>query len=123
LKVLILTSYSTCELHDVKNLDLAKCVGRLQDENNKLREVLSWLSSQEPQLGMMIASCKRFDGWALGSDKVAESSGEREGKFGNVQFHHNPHPKTSLHPSQTSCLNREKNRVRRQVKSLVRNQV
>jgi hypothetical protein len=37
----------------------------LQDENDKLREVLSWLSSQEPQLGMMIASCKRFDGWAL----------------------------------------------------------
>jgi hypothetical protein len=35
------------------------------------------------------------------------------------QFHHNPHPKTSLHPRQT---NREKNRVRRQVKILVRNQ-
>jgi hypothetical protein len=46
-------------------LDLAKCVGRLQDENDKLREVLSWLSSRESQLGMMIASCKRFDGWAL----------------------------------------------------------
>jgi hypothetical protein len=49
----------------MKNLDLAKCVGRLQDENDKLREVRSWLSSQEPQPGMMIASCKRFDGWAL----------------------------------------------------------
>jgi hypothetical protein len=36
------------------------------------------------------------------------------------QFHHNPHPKTSLHPSQS---NQEKKRVRRQVKSLVRNQV
>jgi hypothetical protein len=33
---------------------------------------------------MMIASCKRFDGWALGSDKFGECSGEREGKFGNV---------------------------------------
>jgi hypothetical protein len=39
--------------------------------------------------------------------------------LGMFQFHHNPYPKTSLHPSQT---NREKNRVRRQVKSLVRNQ-
>jgi hypothetical protein len=67
----------------MKNLDLAKCVGRLQDENDKLREALSCLSSQEPQLGMMIASCKRFDGWALGLDKVGEGSGEREGKFGN----------------------------------------
>jgi hypothetical protein len=36
------------------------------------------------------------------------------------EFHHNPHPKTSLHPSQT---NQERNRVRRQVKILVRNQV
>jgi hypothetical protein len=66
LKVPIPTSCSTCELHATKNLDLAKCVGRLQDENDKLREAMSWLSSQEPQLGMMIASCKRFDGWAFG---------------------------------------------------------
>jgi hypothetical protein len=52
LKVPTPTSCSTCELHVVKNLDLAKCVGRLQDENDKLCEGLSWLSSQEPQLGM-----------------------------------------------------------------------
>jgi predicted nucleic acid-binding Zn-ribbon protein len=84
LKVPIPTSCSTCELHAVKNLELAQCVDYLQDENNKLRKVLSWLSSQEPQLGMMIASCKRFDGWALGFDKSGESSDEREGKFGNV---------------------------------------
>jgi hypothetical protein len=32
----------------------------------------------------MIASYKRFDGWALGSDKFGECSGEREGKFENV---------------------------------------
>jgi hypothetical protein len=86
-------------------LDLAKCVGLLQDENDKLCEVLSWLSSQEPQLGMMIASCKCFDGWALGFDKVGESSGEREGKFGNVSVPPQSTPKTSLLPSQTSCLN------------------
>jgi hypothetical protein len=48
LKVSIPTSCSTCELHAVNNLDLAKCVGRLQDESDKLCEVLSWLSSQEP---------------------------------------------------------------------------
>jgi hypothetical protein len=77
----------------MKNLDLAKCVGRLQDENDKLREVLSWLSSQEPRLGMMIASCKRFDGWALGLDKVGEGSGEREGKFGNVSVPSQSTPK------------------------------
>jgi hypothetical protein len=93
LKVPILTSCSTYELHAVKNLDLAQCVGHLQDENDKLREVLSWLSSQEPQLGMMIASCKHFDGWALGYDKVDESSGDREGKFGNVPVPPQPTPK------------------------------
>jgi hypothetical protein len=93
LKVLIPTSYSTCELHAMKNLELAQCVNHSQDENNKLREVLSWLSSLEPQLGMMIASCKRFDGWALGFDKVGEGSGEREGKFGNVLAPPQPTPK------------------------------
>jgi hypothetical protein len=93
LKVPIPTFCSTYELHAMKNLDLAKCVGHLQDENDKLREVLSWLSSQEPQLGKMIASCKRFDGWALGYDKVGESSGEREGKFGNVPVPPQPTPK------------------------------
>jgi hypothetical protein len=93
LKVPIHTSCSTCELHAVKNLDIAKCGGCLQDENDKLLEVLSWLSSQEPQLGMMIASCKRFDGWALGSDKVGERSSEREGKFGNVSVPPQPTPK------------------------------
>jgi hypothetical protein len=93
LKVPIPTSCSTCEFHAMKNLDLAKCVGRLQDENDKLREALSWLSSQKPQLGMLIARCKRFDGWTLGLDKVGESSGEREGKFGNVSVPPQPIPK------------------------------
>jgi hypothetical protein len=43
--------------------------------------------------------------------------------LGIFQFYHNAYPKTSLHPSQTSCLNLEKNQVRRKVKNLVRNQV
>jgi hypothetical protein len=42
---------------------------------------------------MMIASCKRFDGWALGSDKFGESGGERERKFGNVPIPPQPTPK------------------------------
>jgi hypothetical protein len=42
---------------------------------------------------MMISSCKRFDGWALGFDKVGEGSGEREGKFGNVSAPPQPTPK------------------------------
>jgi hypothetical protein len=42
---------------------------------------------------MMITSCKRFDGWALEFDKVGESSGEREGKFGTVPVPPQPTPK------------------------------
>jgi hypothetical protein len=103
----------------MKNLELAKCVDHLQDENNKLREVLSWLSSQDPQLGMMIARCKRFDGWALGFDKSGESSGEREKKFGNVPVPPQPTPKEKF-ASKPNQL--RENRARRQVKSLVRNQ-
>jgi hypothetical protein len=41
----------------------------------------------------MIASCKLFDGWALGFDKVGEGSGKREGKFGNVLAPPQPTPK------------------------------
>jgi hypothetical protein len=41
LKVPIPTSCSTCELHAMKNLDLAKCVGSLQYEDDMLREALS----------------------------------------------------------------------------------
>jgi hypothetical protein len=104
LKVPVPTSCSTCELHAMKNLELAQCVDHLQDENNKLHEVLSWLSSQEPQLGMMIASCKRFDGWAFGFDKVSESSGEREWEFGNVPVPPQSTPKDMFAPKPNQLL-------------------
>jgi hypothetical protein len=123
LKVPIPTSCSTCELHAMKNLELAQCVNILQDENNKLREVLSWLAGQEPQLGMMIASCKRFDGWVWDSIRLVRAVVREKGNSGMFQLHVNPHPRTSLHPSQTSRLNREKNRARRKVRILVRSLV
>jgi hypothetical protein len=40
LKELIPTSYSTCELHALKNLELAHYVDRLQDENDELRKLM-----------------------------------------------------------------------------------
>jgi outer membrane biosynthesis protein TonB len=42
---------------------------------------------------VLIASYKRFDGWALGSDKFGEGGGEREGKFGNIPVPPQPTPK------------------------------
>jgi hypothetical protein len=68
----------------MKNLELGQCVDRLQTQDDDLRKLLSWLSSQVPQLGMMIAAFKRFGGQALGSDKAGECGGEREGKFGKT---------------------------------------
>jgi hypothetical protein len=84
LKAPIPTSCSTCELHAVKNLELAHYADCLQDENDELRKCLSWLSGQEPQLGIMIEAFKCYDGRALGGDKIGESSGERDENFGEI---------------------------------------
>jgi hypothetical protein len=59
LKEPIPTSCSTCELHALKNLELAHYVDRLQDENDELRKLMGWLSGHEPQLRIMIKTYKR----------------------------------------------------------------
>jgi hypothetical protein len=56
----------------------------------------------------MIASCKRFDGWALGFDKSGESSGEREGKFGNVLVPPQSTPKDKFAPKPNQSLKTRK---------------
>jgi hypothetical protein len=42
------TSCSTCEMHALKNLELAHYVDRLQDENDDLRKLMGLLSGHEP---------------------------------------------------------------------------
>jgi hypothetical protein len=76
LKEPIPTSCSTCELHALKNLELAHYVDHLQDENDELRKLMGWLSSHEPQLRIMIETYKRQDGEGLRANKVGEGSGE-----------------------------------------------
>jgi flagellar biosynthesis chaperone FliJ len=61
---------STCKIHAVKNLELARYVDCLQDENDELRKMMGWLSSHEPQLKMMTEAYKNYDGQVLGSDKI-----------------------------------------------------
>jgi hypothetical protein len=85
LKAHIPTSYSTCELHAVKNLELAHYVDRLQDENDDLRKMMGWLSGHDPHLRMMIEAYKCYGGQALGSDKIGECSGEGGEKIGDIQ--------------------------------------
>jgi hypothetical protein len=52
----------------------------------------------------MIVGFKRFDGWALGSDKFGESSGEREGKFGNISVPPQRTPKDKFAPKPNQLL-------------------
>jgi hypothetical protein len=74
LKQPIPISCSTCEMHSLKNLELAHYVDRLRDENDELRKPMGWLSGHEPQLRIMIETFKRQDGEGLGANKVGEGS-------------------------------------------------
>jgi hypothetical protein len=78
---------STCELHALKNLELAHYVDRLQDVNDDLRKMMGWLLGHEPQLRMMIEAYKHYDGQALGSEKVGECSGRGGEKIGESKLH------------------------------------
>jgi hypothetical protein len=49
------TSRYTCELHVVKNLELAHYADRLQDENNELRKCLSWYHKQLPRTSLRLS--------------------------------------------------------------------
>jgi hypothetical protein len=42
------TYCSTCEMHALKNLELAHYVDRLQNENDELRKLMGWLFGHEP---------------------------------------------------------------------------
>jgi hypothetical protein len=66
LKEPIPTSWSTCKLHALKNLELAHYVDHSQDENDELRKLMGWLYGHEPQLRIMIETYKRQDGEGLG---------------------------------------------------------
>jgi hypothetical protein len=70
LKEPIPTSFSTCEMHALKNLELAHYVDRLHDENDELRKLMGWLYGHEPQLRIMIETFKRQDGEGLGPRRV-----------------------------------------------------
>jgi hypothetical protein len=70
LKEPIPTSCSTSEMHALKNLELAHYVGRLKDENDELRKLMTWLFGHEPQLRIMIETFKRQDGEGLGQTRL-----------------------------------------------------
>jgi hypothetical protein len=99
LKEPIPTSCSTCELHALKNLELAHYVDHLQDKNDELRKLMGWLSGHEPQLMIMIETFKRQDGEGLGANKVGEGSGE------NIPKPTKSHHKNDFHPKPNHLRN------------------
>jgi hypothetical protein len=100
LKEPIPTSFSTCEMHALKNLELAHYVDRLQDENDEPRKLMGWLSGHEPQLRMMIEAFKRQDGEGPGANKVSEGSGE------NIPKPPKTHHKNDFPPKPNHLWNR-----------------
>jgi hypothetical protein len=89
LKEAIPTSCSTCEIHALKNLELAHYVDRLQDENEELRKFMGWLSGHEPQFMMIIEA-----------NKVGEGSGE------NIPEPPKTHHKNDFPPKPNHLRNR-----------------
>jgi hypothetical protein len=106
LKQSISTSCSTCELHTLKNLELAHFVDLLQDENDDLRKMMGWLSRHEPQLRMMIEAYKRYDGQALGLEKIGECSGEGGEKIGDIQAPPKTYQKNAYVPKPNPLRNK-----------------
>jgi hypothetical protein len=100
LKEPIPTSSSTCEMHALKNLELAHYVDRLQDENDELRKLMRWLSGHEPQLRIMIETFKRQNGEGLGANKVGEGSEE------NIPEPPKTHHKNDFPPKPNHLRNR-----------------
>jgi hypothetical protein len=106
LKAPIPTICSTCEINAVKNMELAHYVDHLQDENDELRKLMGWLSGHEPQLKIMIETCRRQDGEALRANKVGEGSGENEGKIGDIPEPPKTHHKNAFVPKPDHLRNR-----------------
>jgi hypothetical protein len=100
------TSCSTCELHALKNLELAHYVDRLQDVNDELKKMIGWLSGHEPHLRMMMVTYKRQDGRGFGSEKIVESIGEGEEKIGDIFAPPKTHHKNAYVPKPNPLLNK-----------------
>jgi hypothetical protein len=90
----------------LKNLELAHYVDRLLDENDELRKTMGWLSGHEPQLRIMIETCKHQDGEGVGANKVGEGSGENEGTIGDIPGPPKTHHKNAFVPKPNHLRNR-----------------
>jgi hypothetical protein len=68
--------------------------------------MMGWLSGHEPQLRMMIEAYKRYDGQALGSEKIGECSGEGGEKIGDIQAPPKTYHKNAFLPKPNPLRNK-----------------
>ena len=69
-------------ISDLDNLAVEKA--NLENENTYLRVILSWVSSSEPQLGMMIKQFKHGDGFGVGYTYTKSDFDRLYGKIGKA---------------------------------------
>ena len=69
-------------ISDLDNLAVEKA--NLKNENTYLRAILSWVSSSEPQLSMMIKQFKRGDGFGVGYTYTKSDFDMLYGKIGKT---------------------------------------
>ena len=69
-------------ISDLDNLAVEKT--NLENENTYLRAILSWVSSSEPQLGMMIKQFKHGDGFGVGYTYTKLDFDKLYGKIGKA---------------------------------------
>ena len=69
-------------ISDLDNLAVEKA--NLENENTYLRAILGWVSSCEPQLGMMIKQFKRGDGFGVGYTYTKSDFDKLYGKIGKA---------------------------------------
>jgi hypothetical protein len=84
------TSYSNCEGHALKNLELAHYANHLKDENDELRKMMGWLSGHEPQLRIMLETYKRQDGKRLGQRRLESLVVREERRLMISKLHQTP---------------------------------
>jgi hypothetical protein len=68
--------------------------------------MMGWLSGHEPQLRMMIEAYKRYDGQALGSEKIGECSGKGGEKIGDIQAPPKTYHKNAFLPKPNPLRNK-----------------
>jgi hypothetical protein len=77
-------------VHALKNLELARYVNHLQDENDELRKTMGWLSGHEPQIRRMMETYNAKMGKHLGRRRLESLVVREERRLVISKLHKKP---------------------------------